>query len=166
MSSRYLPSGRSLYLPANIQKIQKIQKSQHPRIPTSEYSREFRYSVDLFALLSQSFAKRLSHFSYFVTSRLHFHISISSCCSRSKLRKSRLSLAYRHAPLLFEQFSQIFKILQTQTHGSIFLLPVTRLLTRQTLSTIFFPHIPGASLICAITPLPTSPNLIVFRYVR
>ena len=54
MSSRYLPSGRSFYLPANIQNIQKIQKSQHPRIPTSEYSREFRYSVDLFALLSLS----------------------------------------------------------------------------------------------------------------
>ena len=158
MSSRYLPSGRSFYLPANIQNIQKIQKSQHPRIPTSEYSREFRYSVDL---LSQSFAKRLSHFSLKYASRLHFHISISSCCSRSKLRKSRLSLAYRHAPLLFEQFFQIFKILPTQTHGLIFLLPVTRLLTRQMLSTIFFPHTPGASLICAITPAPTSPNLFI-----
>jgi hypothetical protein len=113
MSSRYLPSGRSLYLPANIQKIQKIQKSQHPRIPTSEYSREFRYSVDLFALLSQIFAKRLSHFSYFVASRLHFHISISSCCSRSKLHTSKHSLVSRHVHLLFEQFFQIFKILQT-----------------------------------------------------
>ena len=143
MSSRYLPSGRSLYLPANIQKIQKIQKSQHPRIPTSEYSREFRYSVDLFALLSKIFTKRLSHFSYFVTSRLQFHISISSCCSRSKLRTSKHSLVSRHVPLHSKQFCLIFKILLNQTHGLIFWSPVTRLLTRQTLSTIFFPHIPG-----------------------
>jgi hypothetical protein len=166
MSSRYLPSGRSLYLPANIQKIQKIQKSQHPRIPTSEYSREFRYSVDLLALFSKIFTKRLSHFSYFVTSRLQFHISISSCCSRSKLHTSKHSLVSRHVHLLFEQFFQIFKILQTQIHGLIFLSPVTRLLTRQMLSTIFSPLIPGASLTCAITPLLTSPNLIVFPYVR
>lgn len=158
MSSRYLPSGRSLYLPANIQKIQKIQKSQHPRIPTSEYSREFRYSVDLLTLLSKIFTKRLSHFSYFVTSRLHFHISISSCCSRSKLHTSKHSLVSRHVHLLFEQFFQIFKILPTRTRGLIFLLPVTRLLTRQTLSTIFFPPIPGASLTCAITRAPTSPK--------
>ena len=166
MSSRYLPSGRSLYLPANIQKIQKIQKSQHPRIPTSEYSREFRYSVDLFALLSQIFTKRLSHFSYFVTSRLHFHISISSCCSRSKLHTSKHSLVSRHVPLHLRRFCLTFKTPKLPTHGLIFLSPVTRLLTRQTLSTIFFPHIPGTSLTAAITPLLTSPNLIVFRYVR